>query len=281
MNTGLKNKVAIVTGAQHGIGAATAKALAAEGASVFIHYLRMPPAPGPMADSDYYREVALTADAVVEQIRAAGGRAACWEADFAVPENIPRMFDEAERCFGPVQVLVNNAADWQADSFLPPVADPANPLVRLYADRVSITAQTHDRHFAVNSRAVALAMAELIRRHIARGGRWGRIINVSTEGSHCFPGEISYGASKAALEAYSRSAALEFAQFGVTVNVVAPGATQTGWISPELEKEVIRNIPMGRLGQPEDLADVIVLLASDQARWVTGQMLNVGGGGRI
>ncbi len=288
MHTGLRDRVALITGAQHGIGAATAKALAAEGAAVFLHYFRTrmkversdrPEAPGLEL---FLERQSQPADAVVEEIRAAGGRAACWECDLSRPENVCVLFEKAEVALGPVEVLVNNAAYWEDDSFLPQEVAPANPFVESWKDRPqTITPESHDRHFAVNTRAVALLMAEYFRRHVARNARWGRIINVSTEGAHVFPGEISYGASKAAMEAYTRSAACEFAKCGITVNIVAPGATQTGWITPELERQVLPTIPAGRLGTPEDLADAIVLLASDQARWITGQLLNVGGGSRM
>jgi len=288
MNTGLRDRVVLITGAQHGIGAATAKAFAAEGAAVFLHYFRTcfkvertdkPEAPGL---SLFLQRQSQSADAVVQEIRAAGGRAAAWECDLSQPDSIATLFHNAEAAFGPVEVLVNNAAYWEDDSFLSPEIKPANPFVESWKVRPrAITPETHDRHFAVNTRAVALLMAEYFRRHVARNARWGRIINVSTEGAHCFPGEISYGASKAAMEAYTRSAACEFAKFGITANIVAPGATQTGWITPELEQQVLPTIPAGRLGTPQDLADAIVLLASDQARWITGQLLNVGGGSRM
>ena len=142
----------------------------------------------------------------------------------------------------------------------------------------TVTAASHDRHFAVNSRAVALAMAEFGRRHVRRGATWGRIVNVSTDGARGFPGEVSYGASKLALESYSRAAAAEFGRYGITVNAVSPAAVQTGWIAPEFEAAITDEIPLGRLGTPEDVADVVVFLASEQARWVTGQVLYVGGG---
>jgi 3-oxoacyl-[acyl-carrier protein] reductase len=144
-----------------------------------------------------------------------------------------------------------------------------------------VTAGGLDRHFAVNSRAVALLMAEFARRHAARGAGWGRIINVSTDGADCFPGEAGYGASKAALEALSRTAAVELGRYGITVNVISPGPIQTDWITPELEELIARNTPLGRVGEPEDIADVAVFLASHQARWITGQVIRVGGGNKV
>ena len=104
---------------------------------------------------------------------------------------------------------------------------------------------------------------------------------MSTDGAPGFSGEVSYGASKYALESYSRAAAKELGRYGITVNIVSPGPIQTGYITPELERELLPNIPLGRLGQPEDGADVIVFLASEQARWLTGQTLHVGGGHRM
>lgn len=173
---------------------------------------------------------------------------------------------------------MNNAAASGRDTFIPP-----GPTAIDWADRPvrMITPESHDRHFAVNSRAVALMMAEYARRHVERNQRWGRIINVSTDGAPGFRGQVSYGASKAALESYSRAAARELAQYGITVNIVSPGPIHTGWITPEIEKREILRIPLGRIGQPEDVADAIVFLASEQARWLTGQTLFVGGGHRM
>ena len=257
----LNGKIALITGANHGIGVATAKAFAAQGAAIFITYLGQPSPEG-----------------VVEAIRRAGGRTEAWEADLADPAVIPRLFDRAESAFGPVDVLVNNAAHSEHDTFLPP--DHAGRDIRGRPIQ-TITSESHDRHFAVNSRAPVLLIAEYARRHIARGAKWGRIINVSTEGAPGYRDEVSYWASKNALESYSRSAAEELARFGVTVNIVSPGAIQTGWIPKEKEPQIAASIPLGRVGHPDDVADVIVFLASEQARWLTGQTTFVGGGGRV
>jgi 3-oxoacyl-[acyl-carrier protein] reductase len=191
--------------------------------------------------------------------------------------------DTVEQVFGPVDVLVNNAARCEPDTFIPRRSEESGdrtigglgPLMSTF------TCESHDRHFAVNSRAVALLITEFAQRHIARGRRWGRIINVSTDGASGFPGEISYWASKHALESYSRAAARELGAYGITVNIVSPGPIQTGWMSPELEAKVVPAIPLGRVGRPEDVADVVVFLASEQARWVTGQLLYAGGGHRM
>lgn len=261
IDTGLKRKSVLVTGANHGIGAATAKALTAQGAMVFITYLGEP-----------------SADGVVKAIRDGGGRAEAWEADLADPKTVPMLFDRAEAAFGPLDVLVNNAAHSERDTFLPKDHAGRDLQGRLIP---IITAESHDRHFAVNSRAVALMMAEYAQRHVARGARWGRIISVSTEGAVGYKDQVSYWASKNALESFTRGAAEELAQFGVTANIVSLGAIQTGWIPKDKENEFVARIRLGRLGQPEDVADVIVFLASEQARWLTGQTLFVGGGSRV
>ncbi|UCC68496.1 MAG: SDR family oxidoreductase [Armatimonadota bacterium] len=285
----LKNRVALVTGANNpiGIGAATARALAREGVSVFMHYLRLgkpaaergEPAPTEPGWPMYLEKGTMSADRVLEEIREAGGKAECWEADLGVPENIPALFGRAEQALGPVQILISNHAHCQHDTLVPAGAEAWNrgPEQFFGGASATVTAEGIDRHFAVNTRAVALMMAEFARRHISRSARWGRIVNISTA-SEGFPGEVSYGASKHALESYSRAAASELGRYGITANIVVPGPTQTGYINAELAKRCVTETPLGRLGGPEDVADVIMLLLSDQAHWITGQLINAGGG---
>jgi 3-oxoacyl-[acyl-carrier protein] reductase len=283
INTQLQGKVALITGANHGIGAATAAALAAEGVSVLISYLRMQPLGGEETTpnlSVYDQRRAMTADAVVQSIRERGGRAEAVESDLANPETIPMLFDRAEAAFGPVDILVNNADHCTADTFVPQHLLGSDVAPAGYGIDV-LTAESHDAHFAVNSRAVALLNAEFARRRIAQGKHWGRIITISTDGAPGFYHEISYGASKYAGESYTRAAAVELGRFGITANIISPGPIQTGWIGPELEAKIIEETPLGRPGQPEDIADVIVFLASEQGRWISGQMISVSGGRRM
>ncbi|MDQ3248766.1 MAG: SDR family oxidoreductase [Chloroflexota bacterium] len=268
MNTGLKDKVVLITGANHGIGAATAYALATEGCAIFITYLRL---------ASGYGQQAKSADDVVAAIRQQGGRAEAWEADLADPTVILTLFDQAESELGPVNILINNAAYCVPDTFIPASQLHAESRAVDGFPMFTLTAERHDYHFAVNSRASALLLAEYARRHVARNAQWGRIINVSTDGASGFSSEISYGASKHAMESYSRAAASELGRYGITVNVVALAAVQTGWITPDLEQVASAN-PLQRFGEPEDVADVIVFFASEQSRWVTGQLLYVGGG---
>lgn len=291
IDPGLQNKVVLVTGANNpfGIGAAIAEAFAAQGASVFITYLRSRPeefgidaataAEATTPGETFYRaRNADTPEAVLGRLREHAVRVESAEVDLADPQTIPQLFDWVEKTLGPVNILINNAAHSVSDSFIPfpsPGEDWAGRILS------TVDADSHDRHFAVNSRSVALLMAEYARRHVNRGAIWGRIVNISTDGADCFPGEVSYGASKAALESYSRSAAVELGQYGITVNVVAPGPIQTGWIPADAVQSIVEDIPLGRMGRPDDVADAVVFLASDQARWVTGQRLFVGGGHRV
>jgi 3-oxoacyl-[acyl-carrier protein] reductase len=133
----------------------------------------------------------------------------------------------------------------------------------------------------VNVRAPALLIVDLYRRRVRHGGSWGRVINISTDGAAVFSSEVSYGATKNGLESLSRSAAHELGPAGITVNIVAPGLVQTGWITDDMVPGICRDTPLGRVGHPDDVAEVVVFLASDQARWVTGQTVYVGGGHRM
>lgn len=279
----LEGKTALVTGANHGIGAAIATALAVQGVQVFITYQRIIQAGEVSADSPYIRNRSQDAAEVVQAIHAMGGTAEAAEFDLSDPESVPRLFDAVEGRLGGVDILVNNAAHWEPGTFIPQGEALVNQFSVSWMDnRVpTLSAALHDAAFAVNARGTALMMVEYARRFILRQAQWGRIINISTDSARSFPSEAVYGASKYAMESYSRAAAVELGQFGITVNIVSPGPTDTGWLSDEMKTVISQNIPLKRVGYPDDIADVVVFLASHQARWVTGQLINVGGGHRM
>ncbi len=288
----LQNKVALITGANnpHGIGAAIARTLAEQGARVFLHGYRGAWKGGkPQADADesadqpgetfYNRQGRKPLDEVLHSIRETGADAAGLEGDLSQPHFVPSLFDAAEGALGSVQIVVNNAAYWEADSFIPGDEEMANKAVEVWTARPQpFNDAAFDRIFAVNVRAAALIMAQFARRHVARGAEWGRIVNISTAGSYTFPSEVSYGAGKLALEGYTRSAAVELGRFGITANSILPGPVQTGWITPELEETLLPTIPAARLGVPQDIANAVLFLASVQADWISGQTIYVGGG---
>ena len=263
---GLKNKTVLISGANNpqGIGAAAALAFAREGAKEVLVYKKI----ARTFDENkvdrngadrYFAANAGNADTVAEKLRTLNADFLVIEGDISEEEGVKKIWSAAAERFGTVDVLVNNAADCDCDGF----------------DTVEkVTQKIIDDTFAVNFRGTLLMTKAFVAQH----GDYGRIINLSTDAAQIFAGQITYGASKAAIEALTRSTALEVAKYGITVNSVAPGPTQTGWIDEELEKAVIPLSPMEKLIQPEDIAGTILFLASEQARMLTGQIIKVSGG---
>jgi 3-oxoacyl-[acyl-carrier protein] reductase len=263
------SRVALITGANHGIGAATARLLAASGVRVLLSYLRVTDPRDPGTPEAYRTNRSQDAAKVLEEIRQAGGEAVAVEADLRDPAAPQRLFDAAEAAFGPVEILVNNATGWRADTFVPRPAD------RLGRALEPVSASVANQIWEVDGRGAALMIAEFSSRHIARGATWGRIIGLTSGGALGFPEEVSYGAAKAALVNYAMSAAMELAPYGITSNVVYPPVTDTGWVTAEVEQFVAASRDHFHIAQPEEVAQVIAFLASDQARLITANVLHL------
>ncbi len=238
----LTGKAAIVTGASRGIGRAIAVRLAQDGASVLVHYGR---------DS-------LKA---AQTVALCGSSSCAAQADLTQVAEVRRLFADADEAFGRLDILVNNAGD----AYFSPLAD--------------VTEADFDALFALNARGVFFAMQEAARR-MERGGR---IVNLSS-GITQFGGAHGalYGGTKGAVEQFTLAAAKELGPHGITVNTVSPGMTETDLlhraVPAEAQKQMTQSIPLGRLGQPDDIADVVAFLVSDAARWLTGQNIRATGG---
>ena len=265
----LQDKVAIVTGANNpqGIGATTALAFAREGAKVVLVYKKID-RPYDINKVDvngadrYYAANAGDAAEVERRLMEMDADYLVLEKDITDEKSVKEIYYAVMERYGRVDILVNNAADCDVDGL----------------DTIEkITQNVIDNTFAVNVRGSILMTKEFVNHR----GDYGRIINLSTDAAQIFEGQITYGASKATMEALTRSIALEVAKYGITVNCVAPGPTQTGWIDADLEKAVLPLIPMGKLIQPEDIAETILFLSSEQARMLTGQVIKVSGGHAI
>ena len=197
--------------------------------------------------------------AAEEFARDLGGGSFAISADLAEPGGPRRLAEAVAERTGSINVLVNNAAHCER----PDTVD-------------TLTHGSLERHYRVNAIAPALLTAEVVR--LRRDGDPLCVVNISTDAARAFPGQTGYGTSKGALEALTRSTALDLAARGVRVNAVAPGPVQTGWMDEALLDHVGQIVPMGRAGEPDDIADAVLYLASHQARWVTGQVLQVAGG---
>lgn len=266
----LDGRVALVTGANHGIGAATAVALARGGADVAVTWLRLDAvADDPGRPAEYGRQRRQDATETVAAIEAVGRRALSLEADLTVATVPVELFDQVEDELGPVEILIHSASGWRKDTF---AADRDDRFGRRHE---MVSDATFGAQFAVDARAGALLIAELAARHRHRHATWGRVITLTSGGSRGFPGEVSYGAAKAALENYTMSAATELAERGITANVVYPPVTDTGWITDDVRRFVAGSDDHVHVAAPEEVAEVVVWLCTDAARLVTGNVIRL------
>jgi 3-oxoacyl-[acyl-carrier protein] reductase len=246
----LTNKVAIVTGASKGIGAAIAKALAAEGAAVVVNYSSSKEG----------------ADRVVGEITRKDGRAVAVQANVAKKAEIERLFAEAKKAFGRIDILVNNAGIYE------------------FSPIENVTEDHFHKQFNLNVLGLILASQEAVK-HFAPAG--GSIINISSVVSTLTPATGAvYSATKAAVDAVTRSLAKELGPRKIRVNSINPGMVETegtqgaGIIGSDFQRHTEAQTPLGRIGQPQDIAPAVVFLASEDAAWITGETLVIAGGVR-
>lgn len=244
----LQNKVAVVTGASKGIGAGIAKGLAAEGAAVVVNYAAS-------------RE---GADKVVAEIQAKGGKAVAVQGDVAKAADVERIFAEAKKAFGRLDILVNNAGVYQFS----PVED--------------LTEEHFQRHFNTNVLGLLLATREAVKYFGAEGGS---IINIGSAATELHPPtSVIYTATKGAVDTVTRVLSKELGPKKIRVNSINPGMIETegvhaqGFIGSDFEKQFVAQTPLGRIGQPEDVAPIAVFLASEESGWLTGELLVASGG---
>jgi 3-oxoacyl-[acyl-carrier protein] reductase len=244
----LEDKVAVVTGASKGIGASIAKHLATEGAAVVVNYASS------RAD----------ADRVVAQIAHEGGRAIAIQADLARPADILRLFSETVAAFGRLDILVNNAGVYE------------------FQPLENITEEHFHRQFNVNVLGLLLASKEAVKHF---GPEGGSIVNISSTASTVMPASSAvYTGTKAAVDAITGVLAKELGPRRIRVNAINPGMVETegvhtaGVMESDFRKQVEATTPLGRIGQPRDIAPTVVFLASEDSGWVTGETLRVAGG---
>jgi 3-oxoacyl-[acyl-carrier protein] reductase len=243
----LEGKVAVVTGASKGIGAAIAQGLAKDGAAVVVNYANSPD----------------QAEAVAARIADAGGKAKAVRADVSKPEEARRLIDEAVAAFGRVDILVNNAGVYE------------------FAPLEEISEEHYNRIFDLNVKGLLFASQAAAG---AFDGRGGSIINISSLASQmAFPTASVYSGTKAAVDSFTRTLAAELGSRKILVNSVLPGPVETEGTHAmanfdALSAEMVARTPLGRVGQPEDIASVVSFLASDESGWITGQVIPVAGG---
>lgn len=253
--TQLEGKIALVTGASRldGIGAAVCREFAKNGCHVFFTYW------APYDEGMPWGSDASEPDRLKEELLQYGVKAAGVEMDLTRFDGLDGLLEQVTQEIGPPDILVNNAA-YSTNN-----------------DYTNLTAEELDRHFKVNVGATALLSSQFAKRFKKKAG--GRIINLTSGQSQGpMPGELAYATTKGAVDALTVTLAAEIAPLGITVNAVNPGPTDTGWMTPEISRSLHTMFPFGRIGKPSDAAKVIKFLASDEAGWITGQVIHSEGG---
>ena len=251
----LAGQVAVVTGVSRakGIGAAIARELAQQGANLFMTgWLDYD-------DEESWKPDELEQPLVVSQLRELGVGAEWIPLDLSLDEAPRKLWDAVQTRFNVAHILINNACFSVRDSI------------------ETLDAGTLDRNYALNTRAPILLSLEFVRRFGGRGAR--RVISMTSGqmvGSMC--GQLGYAVTKAGLDAFTITFAVEVGHLGITVNAVDPGPTDSGWMTPEIQKNLLSRFALGRLGQPEDAAHLIAFLAGPDGGWITGQILRSRGG---
>ena len=248
----LKDRIILISGSNHGIGSAIAEDLSRQGAKIFLTYYRdhcsyskeelevakKKNIPG---DTLYKAMHQNSTEEIEKKISSNNGVVFSLELDLGKIENIPTLFDLCEEKMGPVDILINNHTYCFLETFDEKLSQDSEDIKMISSEEI-------EKHFRINSQSYALMMSEYVKRFLKRKAEWGRIVNISTDAAHSHPGNVSYVASKHAIESYSRSAAIELGKYGITINIVAPGPIQTGYIEPELEKTIIDKTPLKRIG---------------------------------
>ncbi|MFD1737904.1 SDR family oxidoreductase [Bacillus salitolerans] len=252
-----KNKIAVVTGVSRlsGIGAAICRELAREGYSIFFTYW-----------TNYDKEMPWSVEqdepvTLKEELLEEGVQIACMEIDLTQEDAPNLLIQKVIEQLGEPDILVNNAAFSTSN------------------DVLTITAKDLDQHYLVNIRATTLVSSYFARSFTKKSG--GRIINLTSgQFKGPMPGELAYATTKGAIDALTITLSAELAPLGITVNAINPGPTDTGWMTEEIKNDLLPQFPFGRIGEPRDVARAIKFLVSDEAEWITGQIIHSEGGFR-
>lgn len=246
----LEGKVALVTGASKGIGASIAKHLAKEGAAVVVNYSSSKEG----------------AERVVNEIVKGGGKAVAVQANLSKPAEVQKLFADSKKALGTIDILINNAGVYE------------------FAPLAEVTPEHYHKQFDLNVLGLLLATKEAVKQF---GPNGGNVVNISSVAAEGLPGGAVYSATKGAVDTITRALAQELGAQKIRVNSINPGMVETegvhaaGIAESDFRKEIEKRTPLGRIGQPEDIAKAVVFLTTDDAGWITGENITLAGGNRI